>query len=134
MKSVQTVVAALPILALLGGCASEMRTHGFLPVAERLAQVEAGVDTRGSVQRKIGRPSTNATFDDSTWYYVSSVVEHNSFRAPKVVERTVLEVVFDDVGLVTELNRYGLEDGKVIDLETRTTPTYGRQLTILEQV
>ena len=29
---------------------------------------------------------------------------------------------------------YGMEDGRVIDLETRTTPTLGRELTILEQL
>ncbi|MEM6664357.1 MAG: hypothetical protein AAF666_19520, partial [Pseudomonadota bacterium] len=28
----------------------------------------------------------------------------------------------------------GMDNGKVIDLETDTTPTYGRQLTIVEQL
>jgi hypothetical protein len=32
------------------------------------------------------------------------------------------------------VNRYGLEDGRVIDLATRTTPTFGRELTVLQQL
>jgi len=35
---------------------------------------------------------------------------------------------------VTQVNRYGLEDGKVVDLVTATTPTYGRELTVLQQL
>ncbi|MEO1613736.1 MAG: outer membrane protein assembly factor BamE, partial [Pseudomonadota bacterium] len=39
-----------------------------------------------------------------------------------------------DAGRVTNVARYGIEDGQVIDLITRTTPTYGREITILQQL
>ena len=41
--------------------------------------------------------------------------------------------MFDQNDVLASVTEYGLEDGRVIDLETKTTPTYGRQLTILEQ-
>ncbi len=128
------LVALLAGAALLGGCAPVMRTHGYVPVPEALARIEPGIDTRGSVQSKIGRPSHTSVFDEDGWYYVSSVVEHYAFYEPEVVDRTVVAVTFDDTGVVTGVNRYGLEDGRVIDLATNTTPTYGRQLTIVEQI
>lgn len=134
MKAAAGAVVAIAIGLAGAGCAPVIRTHGYVPVPERLAEIEVGRDTRGSVQRKIGRPSASSTFDDDGWYYVSTKVRHETYKEPKVIERTVLALSFDRAGLLTEMNRYGLEDGRVIDLETRTTPTYGRQLTILEQL
>jgi outer membrane protein assembly factor BamE (lipoprotein component of BamABCDE complex) len=128
------VAPVLFVMAALGGCAATYTTHGFAPQADELNSIEAGVDTRGSVLRKLGRPSSSGSFDADAWYYVASTFEHFAFYAPKVVDRTVVAVRFDETGLVSQVNRYGLEDGRVIDLATRTTPTFGRELTVLQQL
>ncbi len=133
MKVVAYVVAAIGAVGL-GACAPEMKTHGYTPIPEALARIEPGVDTRSSVQTKIGRPSHRSAFDESGWYYVSSVVEHYAFYEPKVVERTVVAVTFDEADVVAEVNTFGLQDGRVVALDADTTPTYGRQLTIVEQI
>lgn len=129
---------ALPTLAALGlltlACAPTYTTHGFTPQLEDLETISAGSDTRGSVLRKLGRPSSLATFDENTWFYVASKMENFAFYEPEVVERTVVMVRFDAAGLVTDVARFGLQDGKVIDLATATTPTYGRELTFLQQI
>ena len=36
--------------------------------------------------------------------------------------------------MVTGIKRYGLQDGRVIDLETRTTGTGGREMGVVEQL
>ncbi|MEL6218330.1 MAG: outer membrane protein assembly factor BamE [Pseudomonadota bacterium] len=126
--------SVLALSAALVACAPVIRTHGYVPVPEKLAQIEVGVDTRGSVQRKIGRPSNTAVFDEDSWFYVSTVIEHFAYYEPEVIDRTVVSVTFDDRDVVASLNSYGLEDGRIIDLASRTTPTYGRELTILEQI
>ncbi len=128
------LVALGVMAALLAGCAPVIRTHGYVPVPEALDRIEVGIDTRGSVQSKIGRPSATSAFDDEGWYYVSSVVEHFAFYEPEIVDRTVVAVTFDANDVVTGINRYGLADGRVVDLATNATPTYGRQLTIVEQI
>lgn len=127
-------VSALALSGVLVACAPVMRTHGYAPVPEALAQIEVGADTRGSVQRKIGRPSNTGTFDESGWYYVATVIEHFAYHEPEVVERRVVAVTFDERDVVSGVNSFGLDGGRIVDLETRTTPTYGRQLTVLEQI
>lgn len=129
-------VRALVLVAALGvgGCAPTYVNHGFAPQIAELDALAAGVDTRGSVLRKLGRPSSIGAFDSEIWYYVASRTEKFAFYQPKVVDRTVAVVRFDENGLVTQVNRYGLEDGKVVDLVTATTPTYGRELTVLQQL
>ena len=71
---------------------------------------------------------------DSAWYYVQSRVESFTYHPPRVIDRAVLAINFDQRGVVRDIHRYGLEDGRVIDLETRTTDTGGRRMGVLEQL
>lgn len=128
-----TTSAALSIAALIAGCSAEVRNHGYAPVEEDLARVTVGVDTKGSVRRKIGRPGTTGVFNERGWFYAASQVEHYLYNDPKVIDRKVVAVLFDQNDVVASVNTYGIEDGRIVDLETNTTPTFGRQLTILEQ-
>ena len=134
MKRVAGLVLAAIIGGGLSGCAAEVKNHGYAPDDALLAEITAGTDTRGSVRRKIGRPSTTGVFTESGWYYVATTVEHYMYYQPKVTDRRVVAVQFDADDVVAAVNVYGLEDGRIIDLQTRTTPTYGRELTILQQL
>lgn len=125
---------ALVVVLAAAGCEPMVTHHGFAPQVEQLGEITAGVDTRSSVLRRLGRPSATGSFDDRDWYYVASRMERELFYAPRVVDRTVVAVRFDDAGMVERVNRYGLEDGRIVDLVTDTTPTYGRELTVLQQL
>lgn len=130
----RTMLCAAGVAAAMAGCSPTYTNHGFAPQVADLQAIEAGVDTRGSVERRLGQPSATGSFDGDVWFYAASRVEHFAFYAPKVVERTVVAVRFDDAGLVTGVGRYGLEDGRVVDLVTNTTPTYGRELSVVQQL
>ncbi len=134
MKRVAGLVLAAVIGGGLSGCAQTVKNHGYAPDDELLAEITAGTDTRGSVRRKIGRPSTTGVFTETGWYYVATKVEHYLYHAPKVSDRRVVAVRFDASDVVSGVNVYGIEDGRIIDLQTRTTPTHGRKLTILQQL
>jgi outer membrane protein assembly factor BamE (lipoprotein component of BamABCDE complex) len=127
------VIGCAAIAAIAVGCSPVIRNHGYAPMPEELADLRVGSDTRASVQSKIGRPAGTGIFTDHGWYYVSSKVEHLTYHAPAVVDRRVVAVLFDENDILAAVNEYGLEDGRIVDLETKTTPTHGRQLTILEQ-
>ncbi|MEM6489362.1 MAG: outer membrane protein assembly factor BamE [Pseudomonadota bacterium] len=126
-------LAGLAALAV-GACSPVVSTHGYAPPEERIASITVGADTRGSVRRKIGRPGTSGTFTEDGWYYVSTTIERRAFYAPEVVDRRIIAISFDGSDRVVAVDRFGLEDGRIIDLETRTTPTFGRQLTVLQQI
>ncbi|MBK0398391.1 outer membrane protein assembly factor BamE [Limibaculum sp. M0105] len=120
--------------AAILGCSPVISTHGFAPPDEQLSEIAVGQDTRGSVRRKIGRPGLDGVFTDEGWYYVSSTVERLTWHEPKVTDRRIVAIAFDENDTVTAINRYGLDDGRLVDLETRTTPTRGRDLTVLQQL
>lgn len=119
---------------LLGACTPTRATHGYVPRHGVVETVRIGQDTREVVQAKLGRPSTIGTFDSSTWLYVSQKTSQTAFFAPEVTDRQVLAITFDENGRVATINRYGLEDGRVIDLVTRTTPTHGQEMTLVQQL
>ncbi len=134
MNRVAGLILAATIVGGLSGCAPMVKNHGYAPDDELLAGITAGTDTRGSVRRKIGRPSTTGVFTETGWYYVATTVEHYLYYEPAVSDRRIVAVQFDTNDVVSGVNVYGFEDGRIIDLQTRTTPTQGRQLTIMQQL
>ena len=126
--------AALVLGTALAACAPTTRIHGYVPSETDIAGITPGVDDIYSVEETLGRPSSSGLLQEGSWYYVQSTVSTLAFNAPKVVDRTIVAVQFDDNGIVTGIDRYGIEDGRVINLTTRTTDTGGRQMGVLEQL
>ncbi|MBQ2263395.1 MAG: outer membrane protein assembly factor BamE [Loktanella sp.] len=111
------------VLALLAvaACSPINRFHGFTPDAREIAQVQVGQTTRSEVVTLFGPPTADGGLAADTIYYVSSQFVHTGLLAPREVDRTVLAVDFDGNDRVRAINRYGLEDGRVINLDRRVT-------------
>ncbi len=127
-------VAAVLCGFLATACAPTVQVHGYVPSPTDIARIKPGFDDTGSVEQILGRPSSNGVLRDSAWYYVQSTVENYTYHAPRVIDRTVLAVNFDQRGVVRDIKRYGLQDGRIINLETRTTATGGKETGVLEQL
>jgi outer membrane protein assembly factor BamE (lipoprotein component of BamABCDE complex) len=126
--------AAVLALLVAVACAPTTRVHGYVPTQDDLSRITPGADTMGTVEEALGRPSSSGLLRNSAWYYVQSVVETYTYNPPRVVDRTVVAITYDGNGVVTGVDRYGLEDGRIINLTTRTTETGGRELGVLEQL
>lgn len=118
-------LALVAVTAALAGCSAQYRDHGYVPLPEDLAQIEVGRDTRDSVRETLGAPTTAGMVDDRGFYYVSSRMRQIAWRAPEEVDRQVVAISFNDGGTVTNVERFGLEDGQVVPLERRVTQTGG---------
>ena len=126
-------VALLLSSVLASACAPTIQVHGYVPPPADVARIKPG-DTSATVEEVLGRPASNGIIRDTAWYYVQSTVQNYTYNPPRVVDRVVLAVTYNDNGVVTGVTRYGLEDGRIIDLTTRTTETGGRELGVLEQL
>jgi outer membrane protein assembly factor BamE (lipoprotein component of BamABCDE complex) len=66
---------------------------------------------------------------------MSQVVNRTSFYNPRIARREVTAISFNkDTEQVLAVNKYGLEQGRIIAYNRRETPTRGREMTILEQL
>ena len=126
--------SALAALVLASGCAATYRNHGYVPPQETLDQIVVGVDTRDSVAETAGTPSSQGVLQESGYYYVRSRVRNFGAAAPEVIEREVLAISFDGRGVVTNIERFGLEDGRVITLDRRVTDSGVVDRTFIRQL
>jgi len=134
-KVKKTVIASLfGTVLIASGCSPIINTHGYLPVSADVAALSVGSDTKSSVLASLGEPTSKGVQGDNNWYYVSYTVSTFAFFAPKITERQILSVSFNGSGRVAAIIAYGLEDGIIVDINTRETVTGGRKLTFLQQM
>lgn len=127
--------AAALALSVAAACAPVTTYSGFRPERNDvvLADPQVGVDTRTTVQARFGSPSTTAVFDQTAWYYISSVQQRIAFYTPETTERSVMVVRFDG-DTVAGVEKFGMERGRIIAYNDEETPTRGRELGIIEQL
>ena len=105
----------------LSACITLFRDHGYVPLEEDLAALRVGVDDRESVAEAVGKPSASGVLNQGGYYYISTRVRHYGATEPKIVSRELVAISFDTRGKVSNIERFGLEDGRVITLERRVT-------------
>lgn len=123
----------IALAAGLAACARTIESHGDLPMADRLAQVEPG-RTKSDVLALLGTPSTTFAIGGERWYYVSNRTESFAFYPIEELERLVVVIDFDKSGKVTQIRQLGLKDGKEIDMASRITPTTTQNMSVLGQL
>lgn len=119
---------------MFAGCAATRDFHGYVPDQALPTDVQPTVDTRTTVLARLGTPSTTSIFDDNLWVYMSSTRELLTFYYPKVVQRSIVAIKFDDDDVVSDVLVYDVNDGRTVSYNSRVTPTRGRELGILEQL
>ncbi len=115
------LVLALAALTMGAACSPVYRNNGYVPTDEDLAKVVVGKTTREQAAAAVGRPSAEGLLEGSAWYYVGSRWKYLGPFAPREVERQVVAISFSTRGIVTNVERFGLEQGEVVTLSRRVT-------------
>lgn len=133
--SIKTLLAVCALVFLTSCGASTLKdATGYVPDQDLLDQVVIGRDTQETVARLLGRPGTTGIVDDRGWYYVKSDYERFLWRAPVEVDRQVVAVSFAENGQVTNIERFGIEEGQVIALNRRVTDSNTQGIGFLRQL
>lgn len=125
--------AALLALGLVA-CTPHPKVQGNVVDPQLLQQVKPGAMNKDQVQSLLGTPSSVATFDQNTWYYISKQTQRIAFLDPEVLDQKVIVVEFDKKGVVKAIHKYGEQDGKDVQIVSRTTPTRGKAVNVLDQI
>lgn len=116
----RAIVVSLALVAV-AGCSPIMRNHGYVPSDDALQEITVGIDSRATVEDVLGMPSAGAFMEGGDIYYVRSQVRHFGMLEPKVVDREVVAISFDDSDVVQNIERFGLEKGRPVVLSRRVT-------------
>jgi outer membrane protein assembly factor BamE (lipoprotein component of BamABCDE complex) len=126
MASSRITAAVVALGLLLGGCFSETYQRGYIVPEGALEQIPLG-STQEQVLIVLGTPSTVATVSGEAFYYISQRAERAiGFMPQQVVDQRVVAVYFDKNRRVQRLANYGMQDGRLFDFVSRTTPTGGK--------
>ena len=117
---IRNAAIALAATGLIA-CSPIVRNHGYIPVAEDLNRIVIGQDTRESVAEIVGPPTAGGVLNGTGYYYVQSRFETLGLFRPEEVSREVLAITFNANGTVRNIERFGLERGRVVVLSRRVT-------------
>ena len=128
------VLVLIASSSLTGCTTAEVMNNGYIVDKQSLDLVPVG-SSREQVLLTLGTPSTTATFDAEVFYYISQKRTRKvAFMKPTLIEQSILAIYFDKNGVVAQRSNYTLQDGRVFDMISRTTPTGGKDLTFLQQL
>ena len=125
---------AAGLMMLVASCTATYRNNGYVPPDADLAELTVGVDTRDTVAAAVGRPSSAGLLEASAWYYVQSRFKNFAYRAPEEISREVVAVSFDARGTIENIERFGLEEGRVVILSRRVTDSNVKGVGFLAQL
>jgi outer membrane protein assembly factor BamE (lipoprotein component of BamABCDE complex) len=117
--------------AAVSGCTSEQFQKGYILPEGALEQIPIGA-SQDQVLIVMGTPSTVATLDGEVFYYISQRTERPvAFMPQSTIDQRVIAVYFDKNRQVRRLANYGMQDGRIFDFVSRTTPTSGQEMSYL---
>lgn len=121
-------------LMLAGACVPVERFHGYVPDDDDLAVIEIGQTSEAEVATLLGRPSTQGLLTGSNWFYVGSTFRHYGAMKPRETDREVVALSFDSRGAVSNVERFGLEEGRIVVLSRRVTDSGVSGMSALRQL
>jgi len=122
------------LAAALAACAPIVRNHGYVPPDDQLRQLAVGRDSRAEVAELVGRPTTEGVLGEDAWYYVQSRFRQSGYRAPQEIDREVVAISFAADGRIENIERFGLERGRVVPLSRRVTEQNVKGVGFLRQL
>mgnify|MGYP000290544164 CR=1 FL=1 len=135
MKHQLKVMAGIVTLcSWLCACIPMVDTRGHTTEAEDFKQIIIGQSRTDDVAAILGNPTTRSTFGEEIWYYINERKETYGMFAPEVADQNVTAIYFGADKTVASIEQYKKEDGKNVELVSKTTPTEGRHLTAVEQL
>lgn len=122
------------VLIMVVGCTPLYQNHGYIPSDEQLADVLVGVDTRDTVVDLIGPPSAGSVTGGGEYFYVQSRFRLLGPLEAKEITREIVAIQFDETDLVSNVEKFRLDNGNVVILSRRVTQDLVRDTTFLRQL
>jgi outer membrane protein assembly factor BamE (lipoprotein component of BamABCDE complex) len=125
-----SLFAAAALAVSLSGCIGYEGDfdRGYQVDEQTVSDVKVGATTKPQALALLGTPSTTSTVGGDAWYYIGQKMHRTlAFMPVQMTDQHVLAVYFDKGGKVSRIANYGMQDGKVFDYVSRTTPTGGAE-------
>jgi outer membrane protein assembly factor BamE (lipoprotein component of BamABCDE complex) len=133
MKFLSLIVVATLSIGL-SNCVAITTQHGFNNIDAMQSWIKSNTVLKSELQSRFGPPSFIDTQGNMTsLYYVSFTKERFAFLKPEITERKIIALHFNGDNY-QDSAEYTLKDGKDIEITSEKTPTYGKDLSVIQQI
>ncbi len=127
------------------GCSNNkvVYNHGLNALEAKSIKIIAQKSNKNDVVKQLGKHSSVSLFDENNWFYIQRVKENQSILKlgkSKIKKNNVLEVKFNDIGIVESKRFYQLNNMNDLKVVSKITTksysnisTIGKMLKSLEQ-
>ena len=123
------------LIALLNLACTPIKTvSGYVPLSADIEELRVGASSKKEVLDRLGEPLSFNQEESDFLLYVQQEVETLAFFRPRVTERKVVKLTFDDFAILSDVDYSGVSDSKPLQLEKKITESEGRKLTFWQQI
>jgi len=126
------VIVCSFLISLFISCTTNIKNYGYTPAKSDLDTLIIGKDSRESVIRKVGHPTTTGL--EGSFYYVRSTFTAAGIRSARLIDRTVVLFTFDKRNLLKNIETFSVKKEKVVRLDYRVTETGLQNKNIFQQI
>ena len=133
-----TAKSAIAMALVMGfgaaGCAPTQSARGYFADPTLTGAISPGVDTKETIEDRLGTPTLRSAFDPNIWFYVSQTQQQVVWYEPVTTKQAIIKVTFDDQDRVAAVQRVDQTAMHKVHPVSKSTPTRGRELSFWEQM
>jgi outer membrane protein assembly factor BamE (lipoprotein component of BamABCDE complex) len=127
-------VVTMTLSIMLMNCSGIITQHGFHNMTAMREWIKSNTILKSELQARFGPPSFVDTQGDiMSAYYVAFTKERFAFFEPEITERNIIALHFKK-DAYQNYAEYSLKDGQDIVITSEKTPTYGKDLSVIQQI
>ena len=118
----------------LSTCSGIKSNNGYMPVRDNIDKLKVNVTSASSAKTILGEPALILGKKEPIFVYSSQISDRVLFFEPKVISRNVLVLYFNKKKKLKKLDKFNLDDGKYVDLNTGTTSMKYEEKSLLASI
>lgn len=134
MSNTMLKFIAAVVLLTLSGCARNEIFVGYSFPENYQERLKIGRTNKDDVLEFMGTPTSESTFGDKKYFYVAQKQVSKTFLQPVVETQEVLEISFDQKGLLNMAKIYDIKNHQMIMLDEKRTILKGNEMGVFEQM
>jgi len=114
-----------------------VKNHGLNALMLKEKNIEVSKSNKNDILNTIGKPSSISLFDENTWFYFERKIINQSvikLGKSKINENYVLEINFNDYGIVIEKKLYTVDNMNDIDIVKNKTNKKYKNSSYINQI
>ena len=118
----------------MAGCAPITQVSGYAPLKAETDSLKVGFSTREDALESLGEPLNYKEGFSNSMVFVQQKVETVAFFKPKVSDRTIVKLTFDETNILSKIEHFAGAAAKSFELEQEIVVSKGRKLTFWQQM